>query len=692
MKGLYLLTRNCTSRAAALGLLLLVLMLAVPTFDAGHTVLAKGPGPATADSTKALVGQGPRPAIHPLVGQGLSQSLDLLSQQQSSNWSGYVVSSAAGSVTDVNGSWIVPSASCALHDSYSATWVGIDGWLDSTVEQIGTDSDCQGGTPVYYAWYEFYPSPYVPLDTVAVSAGDVISAEVSCRTGGLQCKVSITDANSGQSFSYSQAFEPGSQPQMSSADWIAEAVSSLSGQVLPLPTLGQVYSGQDWTGVSPSDSATVNGTSGSIGSYGAAVVEIIMFAPDRSTLAQPSGLSLDGTSFSVAWSASGSLVASCSPTSVVVGSAATCRATVGGFPLPTGVVTWSSNRAGKFSTPVCKLSGGACSVKYTPTTAGSVILTASYGGDFEDSPSAATYGLAVAMKATSTTVSCTPKSAVAGSSATIACKAKVTGYSPTGAVNWSQSGTGSVSFASTACTLSLGACSVTLTGSTGGQVTISATYMGDSSNQVSSQAAALTVKRASTALAASCVQSSIGVGANVTCTATVSGGFQSHNGTITWSKASGKGSVTFSSATCALSSGSCSVTVTATAVGSVKIKAVYGGDADNQVSSRAAGLTITKAPTILTLSCTESSFSKGVPVTCTAAVSGGYTPITGTVTWSKLSGTRGATFSSTTCTLSSGSCQVTITSTAAGSFEIKAAYGGDSNNLKSSGTLVLTVS
>jgi hypothetical protein len=35
---------------------------------------------------------------------------------------------------------------------------------------------------------------------------------------------------------------------------------------------------------------------------------------------------------------------------------------------------------------------------------------------------------------------------------------------------------------------------------------------------------------------------------------------------------------------------------------------------------------------------------------------------------------------------------MTVTVAAPGSVEIKAAYGGDSNDLKSSGTLVLTVS
>jgi hypothetical protein len=34
---------------------------------------------------------------------------------------------------------------------------------------------------------------------------------------------------------------------------------------------------------------------------------------------------------------------------------------------------------------------------------------------------------------------------------------------------------------------------------------------------------------------------------------------------------------------------------------------------------------------------------------------------------------------------------VTVTATASGSVEIKATYGGDSNNLKSSGTLALMI-
>src|SRR5262245_38418315 len=71
----------------------------------------------------------------------------------SSNWSGYAVTGAPGSVTDVQGSWVVPAVTCSGGpNQYAAIWVGIDGFNSNTVEQTGTDSDCQNGTPTYYAW------------------------------------------------------------------------------------------------------------------------------------------------------------------------------------------------------------------------------------------------------------------------------------------------------------------------------------------------------------------------------------------------------------------------------------------------------------------------------------------------------------------------------------------------------------
>ncbi len=304
----------------------------------------------------------------------------------------------------------------------------------------------------------------------------------------------------------------------------------------------------------------------------------------------------------------------CSPSPIVVGTATTCEAAVqGGGLAPTGPVAWSSNTPGEFSSTSCRLSSGACSVKFTPIAAGSaVILTANYAGDSRDPASAGTYSLVVTFKTSTTTVSCTPSSVLAASPRIVTCTARVSGYLPTGTLSWSQSGTGTVSFVAASCTLSkatlwyysfsggltlhklvLGICSVTLTGAQAGSVAVQASYGGNSGNTPSSGSYGLKVGKVSTSVAISCSSTTLNVGAPVTCTAVVQGGYLSQTGTVTWSKASGSGKVTFSPMTCTLSAGSCSVTVTATAAGSVKIKAAYGGDSNNLRSSATVVLTAT---------------------------------------------------------------------------------------------------
>ena len=215
----------------------------------------------------------------------------------SDNWSGYAVTGANGSVTDVRGSWIVPSVSCpATGDQYASFWVGIDGYRSNTVEQIGTDSDCVNGVATYYAWYEFYPHFSYTINTITVKPGDVISAEVTAKgKGGFT--VTITDGN--LTFSVSTKMP---QAQMSSAEWIAEA--PYSGGVLPLANFTTVSYGLDSTAVMNTCNAMVGGSSGPIGSFGNNVDEITMVNGSGATKAAPSALSSDG-SFSIAYVSAG---------------------------------------------------------------------------------------------------------------------------------------------------------------------------------------------------------------------------------------------------------------------------------------------------------------------------------------------------------------------------------------------------
>jgi hypothetical protein len=216
----------------------------------------------------------------------------------STNWSGYAVTGADGSVTDVKGSWLVPTVIChaGAPDSYSSLWVGIDGFTSSTVEQIGIDADCVSGTAEYFAWFEFYPHWPYTINTVEVQPGDTISAEVSYGAKG-QFTVTLTNVYRNQSFSISTKMQ---QAKLSSAEWIVEAPSS-SG-VLPLANFGTAAFGQNYTPLQLGTcSATVNGKSGLIGSFNTNAVQIDMVTSSGLTKADAGGLSPDGSSFTVAF-------------------------------------------------------------------------------------------------------------------------------------------------------------------------------------------------------------------------------------------------------------------------------------------------------------------------------------------------------------------------------------------------------
>jgi len=213
----------------------------------------------------------------------------------STNWSGYAVTGT--SFTSAEASWVIPTAKCSSGDQYAAFWVGLDGYSSSTVEQTGTDSDCVGKNPSYYAWYEFYPNPSYEITSVPVKPGDAMSAKVVYS--GSQFTITITDVTTGKTYSKSASVRGA---QRSSAEWIAEAPSSTRG-VLPLADFGTVLFGLDSTGVSSTNYATDSTTSGAIGVFPSSSIEQITMASRTETEAVPSGLSSDGTSFSVTWEA-----------------------------------------------------------------------------------------------------------------------------------------------------------------------------------------------------------------------------------------------------------------------------------------------------------------------------------------------------------------------------------------------------
>jgi hypothetical protein len=226
---------------------------------------------------------------------------------ESTNWSGYAVTGS--NFTAVTGSWIVPASTCAAKSSaeYAAFWVGIDGWNSNSVEQTGTDSDCSNGKPSYYAWYEFYPQPsYYAGRLTNLNPGDVMTASVTYNSSKSQFSVTITDTTSHATFT--TTYRSGGTAARSSAEWIAEAPSGYVGrkiEVLPLADFNVIKFGPDFTLPADTQTATIGtGSAGNIGSFGANVNSSTMVSDGSPTvtMATPSPLTGDGTSFYVTWS------------------------------------------------------------------------------------------------------------------------------------------------------------------------------------------------------------------------------------------------------------------------------------------------------------------------------------------------------------------------------------------------------
>jgi hypothetical protein len=194
-------------------------------------------------ATSATAAQASAPSINPgglmqPSGQGGATAARTGSpihatQAQSTNWSGYAAT--ASTYTSVAASWTEPTGHCGSSpNSFSSFWVGLDGFNSGSVEQTGTDVDCSGTSPRYYAWYEMFPAFPVNYSNT-VRPGDHLSASVT-YLGSNNFSLHIADSTQGWSHTVTKSLAGAAR---SSAEVIVEAPSS-SGGVLPLADFGTV--------------------------------------------------------------------------------------------------------------------------------------------------------------------------------------------------------------------------------------------------------------------------------------------------------------------------------------------------------------------------------------------------------------------------------------------------------------------
>jgi hypothetical protein len=203
--------------------------------------------PAGTDQVWASYSGSAAPALDPSSASATVTVFVPTTPATSPNWAGYV--ETGEKYSGVSATWRVPTSNCGNFPtgdlaSDSSSWVGLDGWNgNSTVEQIGTDSNCAAYTGVYWAWWEMYGRPGflagapVPI-AHTVNAGDLMAASVvSTGTPG-SYTLNIEDRTRGWVYSTTQ-----SDPDAvgGSAECIEEQPEALG---LPLTDFGSVTFGE----------------------------------------------------------------------------------------------------------------------------------------------------------------------------------------------------------------------------------------------------------------------------------------------------------------------------------------------------------------------------------------------------------------------------------------------------------------
>ena len=219
------------------------------------------------------------------------------------NWAGY--DSTGGDFTSVTASWVEPSILPSSAETYASFWAGLDGDGSTTVEQTGTAAYSEHGRISYYAWYEMYPDPMVPINAMTVSPGDAMTATVTSAGAG-QFTLALTDVTTGDTFTTEQL---NTSAQDYSAEVIAEAPSGEDG-IFPLAIFGTL----NFTG------CAFNNKPISAFDWN----QIDMVSSSGATWATTSTLGRDGASFSVTTAPT---IASFSPTSGSAGSKVTLTGT-----------------------------------------------------------------------------------------------------------------------------------------------------------------------------------------------------------------------------------------------------------------------------------------------------------------------------------------------------------------------------
>jgi hypothetical protein len=105
------------------------------------------------------------------------------------NWTAYVLVGHTQGFRQVTADFKVPSVACTSASSKASFWIGLDGYGNGTVEQVGLSTNCSDGVPQYETWWEMYTGG--PQYQFVVYPGETLSMFVEYVGGAW--KLALTD-------------------------------------------------------------------------------------------------------------------------------------------------------------------------------------------------------------------------------------------------------------------------------------------------------------------------------------------------------------------------------------------------------------------------------------------------------------------------------------------------------------------
>jgi hypothetical protein len=195
------------------------------------TVVAAGlvaAGPAVTSTPRAAA----TPAIYHHPANLITQTA---AGWTSGNWSGYAGTTPPGTATSVEGYWKVPTVTATPGNTYSATWLGIDGFGNSDLIQTGTQQEWLSGHATYGVWWEILPASETPITSFTVKPGNLMFAEIQ-KMAGDSWQIEIEDVTTGKSFTTTQAYTGPAE----TAEWIQEA-PTVGGTLSTLAHYSRTY-------------------------------------------------------------------------------------------------------------------------------------------------------------------------------------------------------------------------------------------------------------------------------------------------------------------------------------------------------------------------------------------------------------------------------------------------------------------